>query len=168
MSIVHSLWISKLRYGLQLCSKVRMCEEDTKPAYMKELQLTQNRLLRALNKTQVKDKVSIKEMLDKFNLLSVNQLAAQIKLLEVWKAVNILGYAIVRDPYSKDRPNNTHDLRTQSNRVFNDSSKLKIAEQSFSIDAAKLWNRAPETITKASTLHISKRSILNLVRTFPV
>ena len=25
MSIVHSLWISKLRYGLQLCSKVSRC-----------------------------------------------------------------------------------------------------------------------------------------------
>ena len=168
LSIVHALWISKLRYGLQLCSKVRLCEEDPKPAYMNELQLTQNRLLRALNNTKVKDKVSTREMLDKFELLSVNQLAAQIKLLEVWKAVNVPGYAIVLEPYNQTRPSNTHDLRTQANRIFNDSAKLKIAEQSFSIDAGKVWNRAPESVTKAPTLYMAKRAIRTLVKSFPV
>ena len=63
-----------------------MIVEDPKPTHMKELQLTQNRLLRALNNSKIKDK---------FNLLSVNQLAARIKLLEVWKAVHVEGYAIV-------------------------------------------------------------------------
>ena len=105
---------------------------------MKGLQLTQNRLLRVLNNSKTQDKIATKTLLSKFNLLSVNQLAGQIKLLETWKAVHVKGYAIELDPYNKDRPNNTHELRTQTNRVFNDSAKLKIASHSFSIDAAKL------------------------------
>ena len=121
-----------------------------------------------LNNTQIKDKVSTKEMLDKFELLSVNQLAAQIKLLEAWKSVHIPGYAIVLEPYSKERPNNTHDLRNQTKRVFNDSAKLKIAAQSFSVDAAKLWNQAPEEVTKAASIQIAKRAIRILVKTFPI
>ena len=46
MNIVHSLWVSKLRYGLQLCTKVQLTAEERKPALMKSLQQTQNRLLR--------------------------------------------------------------------------------------------------------------------------
>ena len=45
MNIEHSLWMSKLRYGLQLCTKVQLNNEERKPALMKTLQLTQNRLL---------------------------------------------------------------------------------------------------------------------------
>ena len=86
--MVHSLWISKLRYGLQLCLKVRLTEADTKSSISKALQKTQNRMLRAISGAKVKDHVSIKSMLEKHNLLSVNQLAAKIKLMEVWKMLN--------------------------------------------------------------------------------
>ena len=86
---------------------------------MKALQLTQNRMLRAINGTRIKDRVSIKVMLDKFNLLSVNQLAAQIKLTEVWKAANVEVYAISLDPYRPIRSeldaDITHDLRPRTN-----------------------------------------------------
>ena len=58
---------------------------------LKNLQMAQNRLLRALNKSK-SDKISTKSLLTKFNLLSVNQLAAQIKLQETWKSINIQKY----------------------------------------------------------------------------
>ena len=67
---------------------------------MKALQQTQNRMLRAINNSKIADRVSVTSMLTKFNLLSVNQLAAQIKLTEVWKSVNIKDYAISLDPYN--------------------------------------------------------------------
>ena len=86
--------VSKLRYGLQQCIKVLVDEEDKKSAAIKSLQLNQNRMLRAINGTKIKDRISIESMLTKFNLLSVNQLAAQIKLTEVWKASNVENYAI--------------------------------------------------------------------------
>ena len=44
MTVVHSLWMSKLRYGLQLCIKVRLVESDVKPNYLKSLQQMQNRI----------------------------------------------------------------------------------------------------------------------------
>ena len=94
MTVVHSLWVSKLRYGLQLCTKVQILNDDTKSTAMKSLQQTQNRMLRAINNSKIKDRVSVTSMLNKFNLLSVNQLTAQIKLTEVWKSVNIKDYAI--------------------------------------------------------------------------
>ena len=168
MSIVHSIWVSKLRYGLQLCSKVRLTEAEPKTECMKDLQLTQNRLLRALNNSLVKDKISTKSLLEKYDLLSVNQLAAQIKFLEVWKSVYVEGYSIELEPYNKERPLKNHDLRTQRNMVFNDSARLKIANQSFSIDAARLWNLGPTSITESNTIAMAKRSIKKFVKTLPI
>ena len=78
VGLVHSLWISKLRYGLQLCTKVGLSNQDPVSTNMKALQVTQNRMLRLLNGSRIKDRVSIKSMLDKYGLLSVNQLAAKI------------------------------------------------------------------------------------------
>ncbi len=42
MSIVHSLWVSKLGYGLQLWTKVQHSNKERKCTAMKSLQLTQN------------------------------------------------------------------------------------------------------------------------------
>ena len=42
LGIEHSFWLSKLRYGLQLCTKVQLTNEEKKCELMKSLQLTQN------------------------------------------------------------------------------------------------------------------------------
>ena len=156
MSIVHALWISKLRYGLQLCTKVSILNEDKTCGMMKGLQLTQNRLLRVLNGTKIKDKISVCSMLKKLNLLSVNQLAAQIKLVETWKIVNVEGHPLTLDPYN-NYSNCNIDLRPQPNRVFNDTYKLKKSSSSFNADAARLWNLAPDTVKSALTLNTAKK-----------
>ena len=69
-----------------------MCDE--KYADFKDIQVLQKHLLRFLNGTKLKDKVTISSLLVKFNYLSVNQLAAQIKLGEVWKALKIEDYPL--------------------------------------------------------------------------
>ena len=45
-----------------------------------------------LNGTQIKDKSSTKSILDSLNMLSFNQMNAQIKLTEAWKISNIPNY----------------------------------------------------------------------------
>ena len=168
INIVHSLWVSKLRYGLQLCTKVFLPEDERKAASLTSLQLTQNRLLRALNNTRIKDKVSIKSMLAKFNLLSVNQLAAQIKLLEVWKSINVEGNPTEMEPYHPNRTESNLSLRQKPNRVFNDSAKFLVSGMSFNVDAARLWNRAPLNVKQAESLYMAKKHILMHVKSFPI
>ena len=67
-------------------------------------------MLRAINCTKIKDKISIKSMLDKFQLLSVSQLAAKIKLIEVWKSINKEDYPIRLDAYKLQQAEQSHDL----------------------------------------------------------
>ena len=168
MTVVHSLWMSKLRYGLQLCTRVQIQHEDTKSTAMKSLQQTQNRMLRALNNSKIRDRVSVNSMLNKFNLLSVNQLAAQIKLTEVWKSVNIKDYAITLDPYNKAQNPTEMDLRPKPTRTFDDTARLANSKYSFNVDSARLWNLAPPSITQAQSLSLAKKAIMTHVKTLPV
>ena len=64
-------------------------------------------------------------------MLPVNQLAAKIKLIEVWKTLNRPDYPISLEPYKHESQRNDHDLRTQLNRIFDDKCKLKKSESSF-------------------------------------
>ena len=91
---------------------------------MKDLQLTQNRLLRTLNQTRVVDQISIVSMLIKFGLLSVNQLAAEIKLIEVWKSINVDGCRTKMEPYSTLANQPEFRLRPKTNRIFLDTARL--------------------------------------------
>ena len=168
MSVVHSLWVSKLRYGLQLCTKVRLTTSESTTANMKALQLTQNRLLRMLNGSKIKDKVSTQSMLKKFGLLSVNRLAAKIKLVEIWKSLNREDYPISLEPYKQISAYPSHMLRQQNNRIFADSCRLHKSESSFHIDAARLWNLAPDSIRVAQSLNTAKKAIEEFCETLPL
>ncbi len=83
------MWTSKLRYGLQLCTEVRLTEEQPKSQLVTMVQRAQNKMLRVLDGARIVDRKSTKSLLDEQNMLSVNQMAAQIKLTEMWKALTI-------------------------------------------------------------------------------
>ena len=170
MNVVHSLWISKLRYGLQLCTTVQLNSEEGKTQTMRVLQLAQNRLLRLLGKVKLSQHVSIRSLLERFNLLSVNQLSAEIKLTEVWKTVHVENSPMNLEPFKPTSNNNTnnHQLRPTKTRVFNDIARLKMSKSSFNIDSARIWNRAPEEIKCATTLGIAKKAIKIFCKTLPI
>ena len=106
-------------------------------------------MLRLLDGSRIKDKISIKSMLERFGLLSVNQLAAKIKIIEVWKTLNNTGYPLKLDLYNQNTQ--LRDLRTKHNRVFKDDCKLHKSESSFHVDAARLWNATPDGIRNATS-----------------
>ena len=49
-------------------------------------QISQNKELRLLDGSKIKDRRSVAEMLLKFDFLSVNQISAHIKIQDAWKA----------------------------------------------------------------------------------
>ena len=144
--------MSRLRYGLQLYAKVALNQDDRKSQILKSLQHTQNRMLRGINRSRVKDKISIKSLLEKYGLLSVNQVAAQIKLIEVWKSMNVLRHPLNLNPCSEHKS----DLRQA------------LRESSFHVDATRIWNRAPKTVTTAKTINELKKATMAFVKTLPI
>ena len=94
MELVDGLFTSKIRYGLQLIAKVRLNETDPSNKDVENIQKVQNKLLRMLTNTKLLDMVRTSTLLKKTNIMSVNQLNCQIKIQEVWKALNIPDYPI--------------------------------------------------------------------------
>ena len=168
LCVVHSLWMSRLRYGLQLFAKVALNEDDRKSQILRSLQHTQNRMLRGINGSRVKDKISVKSLLEKYGLLSVNQVAAQIKLIEVWKSINVQGHPLKMNPYSEHNSDLRQALRERPNRVYNDTAKFVVSQNSFHVDAAKIWNRAPKAVTAAKTINELKKATMTFVKTLPI
>ena len=74
---------------------------------MKELQKSQNKLFRFLNNTRISDKINTKASAANLKLLSANQINAQVKLTEMWKAFNVTNYPIKLD---KKDPNTDNRL----------------------------------------------------------
>ena len=61
---------------------------------MKELQKSQNKPLRVLTGKKVCDRIKIEDMLKSLQMMPVNQIAAQIKLTEMWKALSDSQYSL--------------------------------------------------------------------------
>ena len=70
--VAESLFNSKIRYGLQMCGKIRWKDSDPTPKLMKDLQQSQNKMLRLLNGSRLSDKISTASLLVKFNMLFVS------------------------------------------------------------------------------------------------
>ena len=64
---------------------MRMEELQAKKQAITDVQKTQNKLLRILEKKKISDKIKVTTMLKSQDMLSVNQTTAQIKLVEIGK-----------------------------------------------------------------------------------
>ena len=102
-----------------------------------------------MNGSTISDRISTKIILEKLGCLSVNQLNAQIKLLDLWKANNIVSYP------TKVQKMECNETRSTTRAIT--SGKLKeigltlIAKNTFYNDAVSAWNLAPDTIKKTLT-----------------
>ena len=112
--VAESLFISKIRYGLQLLGKVRTSTNDIITGDLDDIQKLQNKLVRCLNNVKISEKLSTKSLLKRVNMLSVNQLNASIKLTELWKATRSDNY-----PLKITKPLRENPLRLYSTRNDN-------------------------------------------------
>ena len=72
-----------------LYGQVRLKEEDTQNQDIIAIQRIQNKLLRVINGVKLADKVSTRNLLSNLGMLSINQVHAQMKMMEIWKALNV-------------------------------------------------------------------------------
>ena len=160
--------MSKLRYGLQLCTAVRLNEDEKKNENTKATQIAQNKVLRLMDGSRVKDKRNIKDMLEKFDMLSVNQTAAQIKLTEAWKASQDPDYPVRLMENRKTENGENREVRTNTRREMQEGGRLKIIRESFCRDTGRLWNRAPKEIKQSISIQTAKKEIKKYCKTLPI
>ena len=133
---------------------------------MKDLQISQNKMLRLLNNSRICDKISTASLLVKFNMMSVNQINAQIKLSEMWKAVRDEDH-----PFNLEKRISGPDVRSMrsiSNEVLPVKSFTERSKNTFINDGIKAWNLAPSIIKECNSFSSAKNEIKKFVRTLPI
>jgi ribonuclease P/MRP protein subunit RPP40 len=161
--VADGLWTSKLRYGLAIFGSLRMSENDSKCKMGTELQIAQNKLLRLLTGSRLSDKKSVSSMLGQLGLSSVNQMIAEARLLETWKATHLPG-APLADILSKKLPGSSTTTRSISNSHLT----IQGASLSFGNLASKLWNKAGPEIRNAITICTARGAIRKFARSMPI
>ena len=82
-------------------------------------------------------------------MLSVNQMQAQIKLTELWKAFNTENNPLKFK--HQVAAENGRESRAVSNKTLVLNKGSKLTNDSFLYDASKLWNNAPEDLKNTKT-----------------
>ena len=115
---------------------------------------------------QKSDMVSIDSLLTKFNMSSVNQINCQIKLLEVWKALNVPKYPLEIN----HQATNESRVSTRADTINKpiEIGKSTLTQKTCISDAIRLWNRAPDQITKRKSLSQAKSEIKKYARRLPI
>ena len=110
--------------------------------------------------------VSIGSLLTKFNMSSLNQLNCQIKLLEVWKALNVPGYPleINLQEIKESRVSTRADAKNKPIEI----GKTSLTQKSCVSDAIRLWNLAPENIQKSKNVTQAKAEIKKYSMQLPI
>ena len=142
--------------------KVRTKDEDPQCAAFKAIQLVQNRLLRFVNGTQIKDRVPTQQLLTKFNMSSVNQLNAQAKLLEVWKALNIEDYPQQIKVQGASKTGAITRRSTKGSPM--EMGRLSLTQNLSTNDAIRIWNLSPASVTECVTLYQATKAIKTFAR----
>ena len=78
--VAESIFVSKISYSLQLLGKVKSKEDQPSQIDFEKIQLIQNKMARLLEKTKISEHKTTKSIVNNINMLSVNQMNAQIKL----------------------------------------------------------------------------------------
>ena len=86
-------------------------------------------------------------------MLSVNQINAQIKLTEVWKANNDTNH-----PLKFEKVINNCSTRAMTNGNVVEFGNTELVQSSFLGDASKAWSLAFSEIKNCSTIWAAKKS----------
>ena len=123
-------------------------------------------MFRLLNNTRISDKMNIVKLAQNLKMLSVNQINAQIKLTEMWKATNLKDYPIKLD--KKDINEGQRSTRSNFRGDIVLQGKNDLCHTSFLYDASKNWNNASNVIKESTSLYKAKKEIKKNVSTLPL
>ena len=133
---------------------------------MAKLQKAQNKLVRVLENVYLKDKINTSTLLSNQNMLWVNQMAAQIKLTEIWKAKNVENFPI--KVHIQTTAENAKVTRGDTSERLIESGRTELARNACICDATRLWNHAPNTVRTAKSLYTVKKEIRSYALTLPL
>ena len=99
-------------------------------------------------------------------MLSVNQMNAQVKITEMWKAKNINNYPLIIEFQSTLEGNRATRASARGDLVI--ECKSDLSKAAFINDAAKIWNNSPMHIKECKSLYSAKIELKKYVLSLPL
>ena len=99
-------------------------------------------------------------------MLSVNNLNAQIKLIDMWEATHL-----TNDPTkvtTLSSLENAPNTRFRSDGNLKEIGKSIVMQSTFLNDATKAWNLAPQLIKMSKSVFTAKKNIKQFVKSLPI
>ena len=97
--------------------------------------------------------------------MSVNQINAQMKLSEMWKAMNDGDHPFNIE--KRDSGPNVRSMRSITNDMLLVQSFSELSKSTFTNDGIKAWNLAPKNFKDCTTYATAKNEIKKFVKTIP-
>ena len=155
--LVHGLILSKIRYALPVYGRMSLKIDDPKNQDMQALEIKVNNIRRLMTGNKLSDRVPNMVLREQTGIPSVNQMLIQSTLLETWKILNGHSESLeeLLSPISTNGSVRTRAEERGNLRVPRSHSN----KTSFAIQAANIWNMAPETVRDCTTIMSAKREI---------
>ena len=165
IKVAESIFMSKIRYGIQLLGKVRLTGTAPINSELEAIQRIQNKLVRILHGVRLIDKISSISLAEKLGLLSVNQINAQVKITEMWKAINSDSNSLKIS--IKHKSNDAAITRADKNVTLMEHGLTELCKKTFLNDGAHIWNVTPDSIKTTKSIYSAKKAIKSFVKTLP-
>ena len=110
--------------------------------------------------------VSTSSLLQKFGMLSANQMNVQLKLVEVWKAMNVQDYPLKITLQTIPETGTTTRASLKGRPI--EMGRTNLLKSMSTSDAIRIWNLAPASINESASIDQVKNAIKSYVRTLPI
>ena len=148
---------------------MRTCEDDSKNGQLNDIQVVINKAMRIATGTKLSDRVSIRDLCESTNTLSLNQMSAFDKLSMVWKSINDPNSPL-HDMFSVSTGCDKRVSRSQAKGDVRQSAKTTIGQANLPYNAIKLWNKCDAKIrlTSRNCRSVPKTIIKKFVKSLPI
>mgnify|MGYP003841608465 FL=1 len=168
MPLVHGLQLSKVRYGLPLFSNIRVSEDEPTSSSMRSLQVETNKGLRVVVGCTLADRRPVQDLVAEVNVPTVNQLAVEATLMDVWRQINFhlpaAEYFVPLENYVIDgRVTRRTGKGLLASIPCDESGAARFFQQ-----GAMLWNLAPQNLRDEMDENKAKRLIRDFAREMPL
>ena len=165
LKIVDAFFMSHIRYGLAIYGKVRFQSSDPVNQLVRKVQVLLNDALRLVFNVRMEDHVKVEDLLARADMLSVNQLTAEVILCETWKSQNNTVFDSLFRSMSHESGLVT---RSVTRRDLVPENFTRNAKNQFHYQAVKLWNLAGEKIRSVESYPMARREIRSFVGSLPI
>ena len=155
--VADGIFNSTLQYGICLNHRPRLSNNDPHSKNLSSLQTIQNDMLRSIEGVLRKDKINMKELRNRYSMLSANQMLCRSLACELRK---VLKYETIPDVLYelKSKSKSQMSTRAASNDLLRLPKVSKRSSEHFPSHAIRVWNAMPKDLRSLSLSDASFKS----------